>query len=146
MDTITTPDPNLSNYAPNAFLGVDDNGLQWSTDNSGTPYISGKPTTEAQDQTWGVPNNAELGYGPGGDASSTSFTLGNVAQGINNVLATATAAIPATVNAVRNAKTAITAMNTPTPTSQWLQMPLQQQFLWIGAGILLVILAARGKL
>ena len=145
-DVIATPDPNTSDYAPNAFLGVDADGNQWSTDNNGTPYLSGRQSTDPEDANWSVPNNAEMGYGPGGDTSSTSFSLGNIGQGISSALATATAAVPATVNAIRSAKTAVAAVNTPTLTQQWLQTPLQTQISWLLGGAVLVILALKGKL
>jgi hypothetical protein len=145
---ISTPDPNTSDYAPNSFLGTDADGNQWSTDSNGAPYLSGRQTTDPEDANWNwaVPNNSEVGYGPGGDASSTAFSLGNVASGISATAAAAAAAVPATVNAIRNAKTAIAAVNTPTLTQQWLQTPLQTQVFWLLGGAVILILAMKGKL
>jgi len=145
-DTIPTPDVTTQDYAPNILLGTDADGTTWSTDNSGTPYISGRAMTPQESAMVTIPNGNEAGQGPGGDPVSTSFQLGNVAQGIQAIGQAVSSATTAGVNAIRQAKTAVVAANTPTPTAQWLQMPLQTQLL-IGLAFFAVLMwGMKGKL
>jgi hypothetical protein len=111
-------DPNTGGQDVYGYYGsVDSGGITVPTDNPGLSQSGNLPVT-----TINVPNNSSA---PAPNTGSPSFNLGTIAQGINAI----PGLIQGTVNAVRSAQTAVTALNTPTPTSQWLAMPLQSQII-----------------
>ena len=125
-------------------------GTTWANDANGNPYQIGYNPALITDGSTPVtiPNLNEMGYGPGGDPNAPYFTLGNVAQGVNAVTSAFTAAAnaaPKLYNAIQQGKNAITAINTPTATQQWITMPLMTKIL-LGAGIVLAFYAVRHKI
>lgn len=117
-------------------------GTTWATDNNGNAYQIGYNPALVTDGSLPVtiPNVGIAGPGANlpGTVSSTGFSLGNVAAGIPQAISAFAASIPAAVNAINNAKTAITAVTTPTFTQQWLTMPATTKIMLIGGLGLLI--------
>lgn len=125
-------------YSPGETY-LDISGDVFTADNSGVLYLS--QTNRDPQNNWDtifVPDNGSGGRGPGDTPGAQVFDLGSIAQGAINAVRVITEQVPAAVNAIRQAKTAVTAINTPTPTQQWLKMPLQSQ-IFLGLAVFAVV-------
>jgi hypothetical protein len=128
-----------SGYDPGTSY-TDISGDVFTADANGVLYLS--MTNRDPQNNWDnlltVPNNNGQGRGPGDTAGSSTFDLGSITNGLGTAIRNIGAAIPDTVNTIRQAKTAVTAINTPTATQQWLQTPLQSQ-IFIGLAVFAVV-------
>jgi hypothetical protein len=130
----------MSGFSPGDTV-QDVSGDVFTADAAGVLYLSGTDRTTASDNSanWiTVGDTGTEGRGPGDSWGAQNFNLGQVANGVNNIVQGFTSTLPAVVSGVRNARTAVTAMNTPTSTQQWLKMPLQSQIM-LGLAVFAVV-------
>jgi hypothetical protein len=118
-----------------------DTGAIMVANDQGEFISTGLTDYSTLDNIISIPNANGEGQGPGGSQVASGFNLGEFfTNGVKTFNAIA-AQVPATVKGIRDARTAIAAVNTPTLTEQWLRTPLQTQLIYGGVALLILLLA-----